>query len=260
MSEPTVTMIEMDEGNYNDLLRCLLNLKEICNDVDIRQGVIRQRSNDLTAVFEIDVQPILNDSNLPIANLKKKLDLLRTFAGQAVSIKIVEADTESESYYVISDPQSSIKINFPSLDFLDNKYMTEEERDNIFDLDEGNLMLQTNLSGVLTERINVITTNFNTPAIRVKFEGDEASITAATQSKDQEAKFVNGIDTNVNFDGKYFSNLSVIPFSIEHSEDLEFKMYKDQNQNISLNKIKTQLGPAEINIFSRSTIVEDDED
>ena len=51
-----MTRIEMDAEEFNEFLRCLLNLKEICNDVDIREGKIRQRSNDLTSVFEMDLE------------------------------------------------------------------------------------------------------------------------------------------------------------------------------------------------------------
>lgn len=255
-----VTTIEMNVEQYSEFLRCLINLREICNDIDIREGIIRQRSNDLTAIFELNMTPLLNNVNLPISNLKKKLDLLKTFAGQNVEIEIFEGETESESYFRLSDEQSSIRFLFPSLDFLDNKYLNEEELGNIFNLEEDDLFLHTDLSSVITERINIITANFNTQAIKVEFEGDTAAITAATQSKDQLAKFKEDIATNINFDKRYFSNLSIIPFSIEHDEDLVFKMYKDPNQNISLNNIKTQLGSVEISIFSRSTLIEDSDD
>jgi hypothetical protein len=255
-----VTTIELDAEEYNDLLRCLINLREICNDVDIQGGMIRQRSNDLTAIFELNMRELVNEANFPISNLKKKLDLLKTFAGQEVKIEIHEGENESESFFIISDAQSSIRFLFPSLDFLDNKYMAEEELNNIFSLEEDDLLLHSDLSSVVTDRIKVITANFNTQAIRVQLEGDQASVTASTASKDQVAKFKEGITTNINFNGKYYSNLSTIPFSIEHDEDLIFKMYKDPEQNISLNKIKTQLGAVEINIFSRSTLVEDEDD
>jgi hypothetical protein len=260
MTEPTVTTIEMDAEEYNDFLRCLINLREICNDIDIRGGIIRQRSNDLTAIFELDMKPLVNEVSLPISNLKKKLDLLKTFAGQEVKLEINEGETESESFFIISDQQSSIRFLFPSLDFLDNKYMPEEELNNIFNLEEDDLVLHSDLTSMVTERINIITANFNTQAIRVQFEDDTASIIASTQSKDQVAKFKDGIETNINFGGKYFSNLSTIPFSIEHDEDLVFKMYKDPDQSVSLNSIRTKLGAVEISIFSRSTIIADEDD
>ena len=82
--------IVLETEEYNDFLRCLINLREICNDVDIRGGYIRQRSNDLTSIFEMDLTSLIGDSQIPITNLKKKLDLLKTFSGQSVTIEIEE--------------------------------------------------------------------------------------------------------------------------------------------------------------------------
>lgn len=254
-----MTRIEMDAEEFNEFLRCLTNLKEICNDVDIREGTIRQRSNDLTSVFEMNLDSIIQDTNLPITDLKKKLDLFKTFSGQNVTIEITVGETESESFYTISDSISMIKFNFPTIGFMDNKYMTREELDNIFDLDEEDLILHDDLTTLITDRIRIISENFNTAAVQVKFKDDLASICAATQSKDQFAKFKTDIATNMAL-GNCSSNLSTIPFSIEHDENVEFKMYKDPNQPVSLNKIATTLGPVEINIFSRSAIVNDSED
>lgn len=251
------TTIGLDAEQYSEFLRCLLNLKEVCNDVDIREGMIRQRSNDHTCVFEMNLTPIIDEANIPITNLKKKLDLMKVFVGQDVQIEIIEGENESDSYFTFSDDESSIKFLFPAIEFMDNKIMSQEDLDALFNVDEEDLILENNLSSVVTERIKIITDNFNTQAIKMKFEGDQASITAATQSKDQLAKFKTGIPTNIAFDGNYSSNLSTVPFSIEHDEDLNFKMYKDPNQNVSLNRIETKLGDVEIKIFSRSAIIEE---
>ena len=251
--------IVLETEEYNDFLRCLINLREICNDVDIRNGFIRQRSNDLTSIFEMDLTSLIGDAQIPITNLKKKLDLLKTFSGQSVTIEIEEGETESESYFIFSDDQSSIKFQFPAVDFMDNKMMSQEELDNIFNLDEDDLILSDELNKVITERIRIITDNFNTQAIQVSFDNDKATICATTQSKDQFARFKEDIPTNIDFGGKYNSNLSTIPFGIEHDTDLDFKMFKDPQQDVSLNQIKTELGSVSINIYSRSAIVEEDD-
>lgn len=254
-----MTRIEFDSEDFNTFLRCLTNLKDVCNDIDIRNGWIRQRTNDLTSVFEMDVTSLVSDSSLPIAGLKQKLDLLKTFVGQDVVIEIHEEDTESESYYIISDEQSSIRFMFPALAFMDNKYMSEQERDSIFVLDEDELILSDKLNSVITDRIRVITDNFNIKSLQVSFTDDKAVIVASTQSKDQTAKFKSDIPTNVEFDGNYTSHLSTVPFCIEHDIELDFKMFKDSSKNLSYNQIKTALGSVDINIYSRAAIVEDDD-
>ena len=251
--------ISLESEEYNDFLKCLFNLKEICNDVDIRNGMIRQRSNDLISVFEMNLTPIINDINIPISNLKKKLDLLKTFTGSSVTIEIEEGENESDSYFIISDGQTSIKFLFPSFEFMDNKIMSEDELENIFNLNEEDLILNNQISSLITDRIRIITDNFNTQAIRVDFDNDKASISAATQSKDQLAVFKKDIPMNIDFERQCISNLSTVPFSIEHDTDLDFKMYKDPEQDISLNKISTELGSIDINIYSRSMILDEEE-
>ena len=248
--------VNLDSEQFNDFLRCLTNLKEVCNDVDIREGVIRQRSNDLTSVFEMDLSPLLTNITLAITDLKKKLDLFKTFQNQDVSIQIV--DNEESSYFVFSDQYSSIKFISPTLDFMDNKWMSDEELQNIFNMTEDELILESDISSIITDRIRLITDNFNTQAIQIIFNGEEASIVASTQSKDQFAKFIEGITTNVVFENSS-SVLSTIPFSIDHDTDVEFKMYKDPNQPVSLNNIKTTLGDIDISVYSRSAIVSDED-
>lgn len=251
------TTINLSAELYNNFLRCLTNLKEICNDVDIRGGMIRQRSNDLTSVFEMDLTSIINDANMPITNMKKKLDNFKTFAGSSVTIDIVEGASESESYFSILDNESSLKIIFPAIEFMDNKLMTISELERIFNLDEEDLVLSNTLNNTITERIRIITFNFNTQAVQIKFDNDKASITTSTQAKDQFVKFKSDIPTNIDFNGKFSSNLSTIPFTIEHDEELDFKMYKVADQNVCMNVIKTKLGSVPVNIYSRSSLVED---
>ena len=49
------TTLNLDAEKYNIFLRCLTNLKEECNDIDIRGGMIRERSNDKTSIFQFDL-------------------------------------------------------------------------------------------------------------------------------------------------------------------------------------------------------------
>jgi hypothetical protein len=249
------TNLTLDAEQYNDFLRCLTNLKEECNDIDINNGIIRERSNDKTSIFQINMTPILTDITMSISDIKKKLDLLKIFAGQEVNLEI---NNEASGYFILSDQHSSLKFISPAYQFIDNKFMTEEELTAIFNLDEDNLILEHSLESVITERIRIITQSFNIKAIQVEFEGERAIIKAGTQAKDQFAKFVEGITTNVVLD-KCSANLGTIPFGIDHDRAVEFKMYKDPNQDISLNTFTTDVGDCELVIFTRSSLIQDEE-
>ncbi|RLD63316.1 MAG: hypothetical protein DRI84_09855 [Bacteroidetes bacterium] len=249
------TKVELSEEKFNDFLRCLTNLKEVCNDVDIRDGFIRQRSNDKTSVFEIDMTPVLNTVNMAISDIKRKLDLLKTFAGQKIDLEIFDGDP---GYFTFADSYSSLKFISPSLQYIDNKYMTEDELERIFVMNDEELICEHDLTSMITERIRVVTQSFNTDSIQVLFEGETASIKAATQAKDQFANFVTGITTNMILED-CSALLSTIPFGIDHDTDVEFKMFKDVTQDISLNKFETNLGDINMKILTRSAIVKDED-
>jgi hypothetical protein len=125
-------------------------------------------------------------------------------------------------------------------------------------MNDDDLILEHDLSSMITERIRIITQSFNTDAIQIMFEGEEASIRAATQAKDQFAKFVTGIPTNMLLEN-CSALLSTIPFGIDHDTDVEFKMFKDPNQDIALNKFETHLGDIVMKILTRSAIVKDED-
>jgi hypothetical protein len=252
------TTINLEAEQFNDFVRCLTNLKDPCNDVDIVNGIIRQRTNGNVSIFEIDITPIVGQLNITMIDLKNKLELLKTFQGQEVSIEVEESVPGTNGYFTFSDEFSSIRTVMPTPEYVDNKFMTEEELRSIFNLTEDDLIFEYDIPQLITDRVSVISTNFNIKTIRVGFSGEEAEISATTQSKDQLARFVSGIETNIEINNSS-AYVSVIPFSIDHDTDIEFRMYKDPNQDVVLNYFSTQLGDIDINIYTRASIIGDDE-
>jgi hypothetical protein len=250
------TNLKIPTEKYNEFLKCLINLKEVCNDIDVRGGFIRQRSNDKTTVFEIDLTPILQDNDIALTEVKRKLDLLKQFTGQTeVSIEIENGD---EGYVIFSDSYTSFKAMSPSLSYMDNKFMNQEELDSIFSINEDDLILEHNFSAIITDRIRITTQNFNTRTIQVNFIGEVANVKAVTQSKDQTATFVPNITTNMIINNSS-ALISTVPFGIDHDTDIIFKMYKDPNQDIAWSKFSTTYGGINLNIYTRSSIVGEEE-
>ena len=251
--------INLGAEEYNDFLRCLMNLKEVCNDVNIQGGIIRQRSNDKSSIFVIDLNSLVGNSTFSITDLKKKLDLLKAFSGQDVEITIAAGDPDHPGYFTFADEVTSVKFLSPALTFVDNKYMTEEELESMFTINDEDLILDCDLSSLITDRVRIFTASFNTLAIQVLFDGDKATISASTPARDQFAKFIENIEANVVME-KCSANISTVPFGIEHDTDVEFKMFKDPEQPVTLNKFATNLGDIEFTVYTRSSIVNDDEE
>jgi hypothetical protein len=243
-----VNSATLNSEQYNDLLKCLTNLAEACTDADIRDGMIRQRSTSNTTVFEISLNSLIDDLSIPLINLKNKLILLKTFAGQDVTIETVDDG------FIFSDFYSTLKILNPAVEFMDNKCIPPEELERIFDTDSSELMMECELPSSLTERIKIITNAFSSPAIQAFFTGETAALCSNTTSGDQYATFLKNIPLNVEIDKAYL-NIPIIPFSIEHDTDVNFQMFKAPGQDIAICKFSTTLGDIDINIFSRNSIM-----
>lgn len=255
--------VELNKANYGDFMRCLTNLKDICNDVQISDGIIRQRNNENTAIFEFDMSAILSEVSITLTDLKQKLELLKTFQDtQDVQIRIFTPDdeeTEGAGFFEFNDSFSSIRFMSPNQKYIDNKFITTEDLSNISTIDDSQPIIERELSNIITNRMKIVSTNFNVKSIRIDFKGETASITSSTQAKSESAKFLNDIPINVNIENSY-SNIPVIPFCIDHDTTIEYRMFKELSSvgDTVLNKISTTLGQADINIYSRSSILKEE--
>lgn len=243
---------------FNEFIRCLTNLKEVCNDADIRGGILRQRTNTHTSVFEVDLRAVFDDADIALTNLKQKLELLKTFQGQEVEVTIDQPEDGSLGYYNFKDQYSSITFVTPTMDFMDNTFMTEEELFSIFPESEDNMLMEKELPQILTDRIRIVSQQFSIETVLVEFHGETATISASTPSRDQSAKFVEGIILDEEIDDSA-TNISNVAFAMDHETDITYTMFKDPNQNVALNKFSTTIGDIDINVYSRSQIIENDE-
>lgn len=239
--------VNLSGDNFNEFLRVLALLKDSCNDIDIRGGIIRQRSNNASCIFQINLSSTLTEIDIPITDIKQKLDLLKIFSDQEVSIEI------DDDFFKFSDQYSSLTFKKPNLEFIDNSFMTEEEINATFTLDDNTLMLSTEIPTTISERIQIIRQGFNVDTVEVKVNGEQAIISAKTQSKEQTAKLMDGIITEMTMNCK--TDLLITPFVIDHDGDMEFKMYNVQD-GVSVNKFNTSIGDMDIVVFSRSALDE----
>lgn len=243
--------ILLNSESYNDFIRCVSNLIGVCGDIDIRGGILRQRSDDNTIVIEMDLRSILSDVDLSISDIKFKIELLKTFQGQDVTLKL------NENSIQFSDQFSLLKFLNPAMEYMHNKFMSDEEKDKVFFVGEEDMIFEQDLSSLITERIKTTVKSFNVLSIQVDMDGDQASVCASTAARDQFAKFVTDIEMNMEFE-KCTANLSIIPFSIDHDTDVAFKFFKSpQADSVSYSSFSTTLGDVDITIYSRTAIVKD---
>jgi hypothetical protein len=252
------TRLSLSSEQFEDFIKFVTNFRDpIFNDIDIRAGLIRQRSNDKSCIIEVNLASMFPDISFALTDLKKKLDILKLFSNQnELSLTVVDAEGGENGYFLFSDSVSSFRFDAPTLSFVDNPYIPSDELSNIFSTSEEDLLLRTSFSTTISNRIRIVTQNYNVAAIKVTLDGEQANISAQTQSKDQYAKLMDGISTNIVLE-KSFVNLPTIPFGFEHDTNIEFSMYKEPNDNIALNKFSTTLGALEITIYCRSRLLKE---
>jgi hypothetical protein len=244
--------VNLDGEKFEELLRCLSVIREHCNDTDIKEGVVRQRANENTSVFEIDMTSLLGDLTIPISGLKQKLDLLKIFSEQEVEITVNNPE-DGNGWYSFSDQYSVLRFEMPDLDYMDNTFITEEEMENIFNLNDEDLVLSADISGFISDRMKIVAAGFNINTVQVDINGEEASISSKTQAGDQYAKFLEGIVTDKVLSCS--SHMVITPFIIDHDGDIIFKMYNVQ-PNVAANKFTTTIADIDIRMFTRSTLID----
>lgn len=237
--------ITLDVNKYYSFLRLLTMLKDICKDVDIRDGVLRQKSSDGFIILEIDLRYLINDLSIPLAVLSKKIDLLKTFQGQEVVIET------TDKIIKISDSLSSFEFRRPSVNYIDNKFIPEDELRNIINIADEDLIMVTPISKTISDRIKVTSKVFEHNSIIIDFSNNIGNISMDKGSKDQNADFVKDISLDHNISGQ--TVLITTPFILDHDGEIIFKIFTI-NEKQALSEFKMVLDDINITIYHRSIL------
>lgn len=248
-----VKSFSMSSTSFETFLRCISLLQDVCTDIDINDGFIRQRSNDRTTIFEIDLTTIIEDCSFPVLSIKDKLSLLKLFRGNDVQINLLEGQ-----YFEFSDSFSKFRFNIPDTEYMDNRFMTLDELSSLFELHDDDIILSTNINNTVSNRIKVVKDVYNTNNILVQFSGgDNASVFSKSESGDQVATFLTDIIPEREMNS--VSSIVSIPFTIDHDGDIVFEMFNSEG-DVSINKFSTSIESVDIKMYTRSQLVNEDEE
>lgn len=168
MNAPTVTLSEKQWKSFCKVLR---GLARACNDVVIDDGIIRQRSNDSSAIFEVDLKPIVGGATFTISNFKEKLKTLKTLKSR-VTI------TLGQSEAVFSDALSFYSFPAPDRNYLDNKFMNQQELESLFPAfpQETFPLIKNRIEKIILKRIRITLSRLKTNTCKVVFAKHSASL------------------------------------------------------------------------------------
>jgi len=236
--------------SFGNFMRCISIFKDICNDIDIKNGFVRQRTNTCSCVIELDLSPLIGNIDLPIVCLKQKIDILKTFNKCDVDIIV------NEKSFSFVDANSKITFNNPNKSFMDNRYITTEDYNTMILLNPEDLIMICDVEKIITDRIKKISQAFDVNNIKVEFKDNKASIISNSQSKDQEAQFLKDIevykDLNCN------ANIITIPFIIDHDGPIKMNVYEEAGEDSCISRFETKIDNIDIVIITRSPLLTDD--
>jgi len=243
--------IVLNNERFKKFINCLSILKDNCNDVDIKDGIVRQHINSRYCIFELDLAPLIDDLDIPIFELKKKLDILKAFKNsESITIFV------DELTYSFSDSFSRVKFNKLPQNMLDNTFITDEELEHMFVLNSNDLILDCEINKTISSRIKNISQNFDVNTFRIVFEDNKASIISTSQDKNQEAMFLSNIE--IPHEVNAVANIFTTPFIIDHDDVIKFELYEIQGD--CFGKIKTKISDIDVIIYTNAILVDEDED
>ena len=167
MSTSTLTLTGKQ---WQSFCKILGGLARQCNDVDINQGIIRQRSHGSAAIFEVDLRPFFGGATFPISNFKEKLKTLKMFKS-GVTI------TLGQNEVMISDGFTPYTIMNPERNYLDNKFMSQQERESMFlsVLQKPSLLIRNRIEKKMIKRIRTALSKLHRDTYEVVFAKHSAS-------------------------------------------------------------------------------------
>jgi len=241
---------KLNAENFGNFMRCISILKDTCNDIDIREGFIRQRTNAYSCVFELDLNPLIGEVNIPIVCLKQKIDILKTFNKCDVDINVAEKS------FSFADEYSKITFDNPKPKFMDNKYITSADYDTMIQLNPEDLIITYSFDQLITNRIKKISQAFDINNIKIMFKDNTASLISTSQSKDQEAQFLKDIEIHKDLDCN--ANIIIVPFIIDHDGPITMSIYEINDGDSCVCQFETTIAEVDIKISTRSPLLTDD--
>jgi hypothetical protein len=248
MSE-SINQVILEDEKYGEFFKIISIFKDLCNDVDIRNGSIRQKSNSGNVTFELDITSMVNDLSIPLSNLPQKLELFKSFLSNRVTIE------SNDDNCKVSDAHTSLAFKNPSLEYFDNKYISREALNTVIYPDLSDLILNVSIGKVVSDRIRTISKVLNISSLKVDFDKDVANIDGATASKDLSSRLISQTPTEREIED-YYVDISVIPFLIDHDGDVSLRMYEVSEMNMVVAVFTTFLVGIEITMYCRSKIME----
>jgi len=180
--------MQLDKDTYLALINAITVSAEFCSDFTIKDGFVRQLSDDRIILLEISVG--LNDLYFRLANAKQKLKMFSLFKeSEAVSFEI------EGNQLTFGDDVTKISFIQPAEDIMFSTYIETDKLHEMINVSEDDLVTTIQLDENLLGRIRTITDVLNTR--QVIFKHDKLFITSDDKSQKAIITSIDNLNTDL---------------------------------------------------------------
>ncbi len=243
--------VRLNRGLFSKFLNTINIISPYCNDADILNGKIRQRTNTRDMIFEIDMTQLIGSITIPLNDIRSKNTLLRCFElDDSVTLTDDEIVLSIEpTNYKFQDPISYIQFTKAITQYMDNTYQDDEEFSKVIQFcREDNILLSTTIPKYVCKRIKAVCEGFQNQSIKIEMNNTTGMLVAANTNQVNTSKLFDNIQLLKNFEIPSSIVFNPVPFYLETSSDIDLKFYF-RSENVLIGKFSMAYGDVPVCIY-----------
>jgi len=260
VNEINSTDIILSRDNFNNFLRILRMIENACNDVQIKDSKILQKTNDKYCIVKVDLSELFNGQyNFSLTKIKNKNQLFKILENN----DNFESDENEEDnihikiddkYCVFEDIISNLKFIKVQEKYLDNYYITDPKTIKALQCSEEDLLFEKSIPANLVKRIRSICDGFAMDHITCYVNHDKINFNISTLDKQNTSDVIKNMPLNRIEDKKYKFDIRSFAFTLEGNE-VNIKIYKSIKSKVITYVFDQELFGVPITIIGRAEII-----
>lgn len=240
--------INLGKEKFAKFLSVFNVIRQSCMDLVIKEGKICQLSDRRSAIYQMDITPLIGEATLLLGSIAIKADLLDPFKKQESSMELIV----DERSYNFKDDKSEIIFQIPSERFLTNTFIPQEQLDQKLHVDDSGCIFRTTLDKYLIDRLAALSKGLSATTIKMKFEEGKAIFIMISGDKNEvtEAKLIK-VDLEQEITG-----VCVFPVQpLLLGENIELECYRKEDQENLLLKITFKIEDIPMSVWSLAKLI-----
>jgi len=244
----------LSKKQFKEIFSFIKTIEPHFNDFCIIDGRFRLRTNDRTCVIEAEFDSLRNVS-FAISDLKLSIKMLSVLNKNTdISVSV------DNNLIAFSDQRQNIQFEQPSYAYLDNKFVSDEEMENIFfsNIDPNRPFIQETVHKTRLSNIVKVGQLLNSDSISIRHEEDNVNkgyISIADRARGSYNLKLKKEFLSPMKEGHYLMVTSAA-FTVNKA-DLDLDFHFDKKDEIIIVICHTSIDDLQLHIYARSALLEE---